>query len=413
MDTAMFKAQAVRLAQHLAAKHGVTLKHAAALEAVAALHGARDWNTLAASSPALPTSGPGVPAMAADTLEAPSDPHITLVIGTTRHGKSLLAGPRTPGAVLAPVTADTLEATMATLRDDVHLHTRLTDPGHVEQLYRSCFLGEIAGPAGAAGLGDPSDWNEAGGARGAHTLVFGAPGLGAAVLLEQLALRHVADGGGLLYVSDRPDAALAEVLRQAAAEAPHQPQFLSLAPPNEKGVQTCAPRLDALVQSGYLLHLAPTAGQASSAAHAGTCMLLAQLGTVLAARQGAERRRPLLVVLPAARFDMSWLALLLRQGRALGVSFVLQADTPAALGRMGAVFANTVLANVGAQLFLTPADGRALEYAAAHMAATSGVALAQARQALSAVGPGAALRLAGERLELIRYDGKPAGRSPQ
>lgn len=45
------KAQAKRLRAHFQAT-GRTLSHAEALEAVAALHGRRDWNTFAAAAPA-------------------------------------------------------------------------------------------------------------------------------------------------------------------------------------------------------------------------------------------------------------------------------------------------------------------------------------------------------------------------
>lgn len=51
MSKEHFKGQAARLAAHLANKHGVKLRPAATLEAVAALHGARDWNTLVAGLP--------------------------------------------------------------------------------------------------------------------------------------------------------------------------------------------------------------------------------------------------------------------------------------------------------------------------------------------------------------------------
>lgn len=50
--TDRYKAQAKRLAAHLADKLGVKLKHASVLEAVAALHGARDWNTLVGAAEA-------------------------------------------------------------------------------------------------------------------------------------------------------------------------------------------------------------------------------------------------------------------------------------------------------------------------------------------------------------------------
>lgn len=48
MTEVLFKQQAARLADHLATKHKLSLKHASTLEAIAAVHGARDWNTLRA-----------------------------------------------------------------------------------------------------------------------------------------------------------------------------------------------------------------------------------------------------------------------------------------------------------------------------------------------------------------------------
>lgn len=57
MTASVFKQQAARLAEHLSAVHKTRLKHASSLEAVAALHGAKDWNTLIAQglgSTALP-----------------------------------------------------------------------------------------------------------------------------------------------------------------------------------------------------------------------------------------------------------------------------------------------------------------------------------------------------------------------
>jgi general secretion pathway protein E len=48
MTTTLFKDQAKRLAEHLTRVHGIKLKHASILEAVAGLHGRPDWNTLVA-----------------------------------------------------------------------------------------------------------------------------------------------------------------------------------------------------------------------------------------------------------------------------------------------------------------------------------------------------------------------------
>ncbi|KWU26340.1 ATPase, T2SS/T4P/T4SS family [Burkholderia cenocepacia] len=60
-----FKSQAARLGAHLASKHGIKLKKSNLLEAIAAVHSARDWNTLHAraenqsDAQPLPSSAPG------------------------------------------------------------------------------------------------------------------------------------------------------------------------------------------------------------------------------------------------------------------------------------------------------------------------------------------------------------------
>lgn len=50
MANEAYKARARRLAAHLKAKHNLSMSHSAALEAIAAEEGTRDWNTLAARS---------------------------------------------------------------------------------------------------------------------------------------------------------------------------------------------------------------------------------------------------------------------------------------------------------------------------------------------------------------------------
>jgi len=54
MTVTLYKQQASRLAQHFSDVHKLRLKHASSLEAVAALHGAKDWNTLLGGDAALP-----------------------------------------------------------------------------------------------------------------------------------------------------------------------------------------------------------------------------------------------------------------------------------------------------------------------------------------------------------------------
>lgn len=52
MSENTFKAQAQRLAAYLAGVHGIKIKNSSTLEAVAAMHGARDWNSLVGASKA-------------------------------------------------------------------------------------------------------------------------------------------------------------------------------------------------------------------------------------------------------------------------------------------------------------------------------------------------------------------------
>lgn len=62
------KAQAMRLADYLATKHGVKLKSSSLLEAVAAVHGTRDWNTLVASQPSPAVPAPTAPVSFSESL---------------------------------------------------------------------------------------------------------------------------------------------------------------------------------------------------------------------------------------------------------------------------------------------------------------------------------------------------------
>ena len=55
MTESIYKAQAKRLADYLSRVHGVKLKYASMLEAVASMHGQADWNTLVASAPRVST----------------------------------------------------------------------------------------------------------------------------------------------------------------------------------------------------------------------------------------------------------------------------------------------------------------------------------------------------------------------
>lgn len=70
MSSIVLKAQAQRLADHLSRVHGVKLKHSAALEALAEMQGAADWNTLQAQ----PTPSGGLAPGAGHPPAALSEP---------------------------------------------------------------------------------------------------------------------------------------------------------------------------------------------------------------------------------------------------------------------------------------------------------------------------------------------------
>ena len=58
MTVELYKRQAARLSEHLSSVHKVRLKHASALEAIAAIHECHDWNTLVAAG-VQPNTTPG------------------------------------------------------------------------------------------------------------------------------------------------------------------------------------------------------------------------------------------------------------------------------------------------------------------------------------------------------------------
>jgi hypothetical protein len=76
MSVENYKRQATRLSEHLSTVHKVRLKHASSLEAIAAIHERRDWNTLAASAATPEAAQPagastsGQPAQAMSAQEA-------------------------------------------------------------------------------------------------------------------------------------------------------------------------------------------------------------------------------------------------------------------------------------------------------------------------------------------------------
>ncbi|MBC8737143.1 hypothetical protein F6X40_10020 [Paraburkholderia sp. UCT31] len=106
MSKELYKAQAARLVKFLAENHKFRLKHASSLEAIAALHGLRNWNTLIAEQSDASNLPAGMPAPSAPLGNgAPASPPLT----NLEEGRCALrsvatrAGDITPAARPVPV----------------------------------------------------------------------------------------------------------------------------------------------------------------------------------------------------------------------------------------------------------------------------------------------------------------------
>ncbi len=161
MSADHYKAEAKRLAAHLVDTHGIKLKHASVLEAIAALHGARDWNTLLAS---------GQPGLVRRVATALLPKGKTSFQPVRRYEDFLYCEP-------CPTT----------------------------------FLGTDFDCTRAVELTNQNLRN--------HILVLGQQGQGASQLMVSLALQQIARSGGLLFIDPlgAPDtqAALAQAMAQA------------------------------------------------------------------------------------------------------------------------------------------------------------------------------------------------------
>lgn len=170
MDATDYKTQAKRLAKHLAEKHGVRLKHASLLEAVAAMHGAPGWNVLAAKR----------------------DPLWQRLLPRKK-----------PFLDLCPTLQ---ELQFETPPDGLRIGL---DPTQTEEVQL------------------PYSWLRR------HLLVLGPPGVGAHSAVGFLAAQHVLRGGGLLWLCATPEMSdwNQNLLRKAAEQVGRAgPQDLSKQP---------------------------------------------------------------------------------------------------------------------------------------------------------------------------------------
>jgi ABC-type uncharacterized transport system ATPase subunit len=170
MSIDLFKAEAKRLADHLAETHGIKLKHTSVLSAIAALHGARDWNTLIARQK------PGIVQRVAAAFNGPT---------------------QRPGVVALD-----------------------------EMLYDLSAKGLRYGLS--RGSGATVDIDDAALCR--HTLVVGPNGQGVTVLLEHLLTQQIMRCGGALVLDPQSDLHLATLVAQAAAKVGREAEHFTVLP---------------------------------------------------------------------------------------------------------------------------------------------------------------------------------------
>jgi len=182
MSVDLYKAEANRLADHLATIHGIKLKHTSVLAAIATLHGARDWNTLIARPK------PGLFERAAAALSPASAAEPSVVVGID----DLLYDLPTGGLRFG-------------------LHHNAAAPAAPRKF-------DLADK-----YVDVSDRNLL-----RHTLVVGPTGYGWSTLLEALAVQQVIRGGGLLVLDSRSDLHMPRLLQQATRSAGRTDNFTLL-----------------------------------------------------------------------------------------------------------------------------------------------------------------------------------------
>jgi hypothetical protein len=182
MSVDLFKAEAKRLADHLAETHGIKLKHTSVLSAIAALHGARDWNTL------IGQHKPGLFKRAVASLAGTTAPEHSVVVG--------------------------LEDLLYDLPSN-GLRFGLSHP----------VAGGAHGNNTGAG-GQPVDIDDRNLTR--HTLVVGPTGYGWSTLLESLAVQQAMRGGGMLVLDPRSDSHMARLIQQAGRRAGRDDVFTML-----------------------------------------------------------------------------------------------------------------------------------------------------------------------------------------
>jgi len=170
MSTDLFKAEATRLADHLAETHGIKLKHTSVLSAIAALHGARDWNTLIARQK------PGIVQRVTAAINGPARPAVVVELD--------------------------------------------------EMLYDMSSKGLRYGFNKDSGA--TIDIDDAALCR--HTLVVGPNGQGVTVLMEHLLTQQILRGGGALVLDPQSDLHLATVVAQAAAKVGRETEHFTMLP---------------------------------------------------------------------------------------------------------------------------------------------------------------------------------------
>lgn len=298
MSLDKLKGEAKRLRAHLSDAHGVNLKHASVLEAVAASHGARNWTALANSA----KPRPGLARRLANALH-----------------------PETP----QPLTA--VDAAY-----DI-------DPGHLK--------------FGVAADGKAHKLNYA--AMRRHTLVVGMPGTGAKLLIEDILAQQVALGGGMLVLGIFSTTAAAQQLLQPVCDEVGRSDLSCVpcaAAPTTKAaldLKEVFARDQCVVVDIPLLEGPPGAAAAKVEEYA------FQLCTYAFELAGQENRAdaPFLIVAPLLPdFTLERWGALLAQARAFNVALVMATPSLAHLEAANPALMEAVLGNTATKVFLKPAN---------------------------------------------------------
>lgn len=308
MSTTDLKTQALRLGAHLASKHGIKLKHSALLEAIAAQHGVRDWNT----------------------LEAQSRPGMVDKVSSFIRPRPKLSPSVSLSQLMESCNSSFYHLGLNTKRNEyVNLSNELM-----------CR----------------------------HGLLVGTAGQGAVTLTSFLMAQQVVKGGGLIYLDVSGDFQLLKTLQTMLEQVGRLDDLLVVGPGDTLDMDQALENNRVVY---VVLPFFDQPERAQEFGNEILTQLWSSLVWKSGPAKVSATGHPFLVFVPCAhRFIREDWGNLFPRARARGVSLILQTTTLQQLYAAGHETALTTMANMWTKIFFRPASQEGRDSAQAYIVAT-------------------------------------------